>query len=166
MGLLEPEPVPIDVTGFRFQDRNIFESRCLLVQCVPGLKPDSPMPPQPTQVMFSTGNLWMLWDSCLSPATYGQVSIPQGACTSSSLPIAALWKVKWFHFWHISRALNSPYTWGVVPLYCRSDAVPIWKSAHVVIPRHFDGKAKSNCLCDCSQSLGYEKYLQQCPLTS
>lgn len=38
MGLLEPEPVPIDVTGFRFQDRNMFKSRCLLFQCVPGCK--------------------------------------------------------------------------------------------------------------------------------
>lgn len=39
------------------------------------------------------------------------------------------------------QALNSPYTQGVIPLHCGSDAVPIWKSARVVIPRHFDGKA-------------------------
>lgn len=42
MGLLKPQlkpqPIPIDMTGFTFQDRNIFECKCLLVQYVPGYK--------------------------------------------------------------------------------------------------------------------------------
>lgn len=40
MGLLKPQlkpqPIPIDVAGFTFQDRSIFKSRSLTVQYVPG----------------------------------------------------------------------------------------------------------------------------------
>lgn len=35
---MKPQPIPVDVAGFTFQDRNTFKSRYLLAQYVPGCK--------------------------------------------------------------------------------------------------------------------------------